>query len=64
MNCDDEYMFGEDYLVAPFMEENKTSREVYLPEGNWKDFFTGEVFAGKQVISISDKGKIPVFINT
>lgn len=64
LNCDDEYMFGEDYLVAPFMEENQTRREVYLPEGNWKDFFTGEVFAGKQVISISDKGKIPVFIST
>ena len=64
LNCDDEYMFGEDYLVAPFMEENQSSRDVYLPEGIWKDFFTGEVFTGKQVISISDKGKIPVFINT
>ena len=64
LNCDDEYMFGEDYLVAPFMEENQSSRDVYLPEGIWKDFFTGEVFTGKQVISISDMGKIPVFINT
>lgn len=62
LNCEDEYMFGEDYLVAPFIEEDQTRREVYLPEGNWKDFFTGEVFKGEQVILSSENGKIPVFI--
>lgn len=62
LNCEDEYMFGEDYLVAPFMEEDQTRREVYLPEGKWKDFFTGEVFKGGQVILSSEGGKIPVFI--
>ena len=62
LNCEDEYMFGEDYLVAPFIEEDQTRREVYLPEGKWKDFFTGEVFKGGQVILSSEGGKIPVFI--
>ena len=62
LNCEDEYMFGEDYLVAPFIEEDQTRREVYLPEGNWKDFFTGEVFKGGQVSLSSEGGKIPVFI--
>ena len=55
-------MFGEDYLVAPFMEEDQIRREVYLPKGTWKDFFTGEVFKGGQVILSSEGGKIPVFI--
>lgn len=62
LNCDDEYMFGDDYLVAPYMEENQTHREVYLPSGTWKHFFSNDIFAGKQVINVGGDGKIPVFI--
>lgn len=32
---DDQYMFGEDILFAPIMEQGVTKRSVYLPEGNW-----------------------------
>lgn len=52
-NCwhiDDEYYFGDDFLVAPVMNsENK--RDIYLPEGEWVNFFTGERY------SVSDGGK-------
>ncbi len=42
-HIDDQYCFGEDFLVAPVMNsENK--RDVYLPEGSWINFFTGEKF--------------------
>lgn len=38
---DDEYLFGEDLLVAPMtVEEDK--RKVYLPAGEWVDYWTGE----------------------
>lgn len=37
---DDEYLFGEDLLVAP-LRVGEASRTVYLPEGNWQDYFTG-----------------------
>jgi alpha-D-xyloside xylohydrolase len=44
-HIDDQYYFGDDFLVAPIMNsENK--RDVYLPEGNWVDFFTGIPFKG------------------
>ena len=33
INLEDEYLFGNSMLVAPIMEENQTSRKVYLPEG-------------------------------
>ncbi len=33
---DDEYMFGEDFLVAPILD-GSYKRDVYLPEGNWLD---------------------------
>ncbi|MBE6634361.1 MAG: glycoside hydrolase [Ruminococcaceae bacterium] len=38
---DDEYLFCESLLVAPMTAE-ETSRRVYLPAGEWEDFFTGE----------------------
>ena len=46
----DEYLFGPDLLVAPIVDEN-TRRVVYLPEGDWVDYWTGaHVGGGKSVI--------------
>jgi alpha-D-xyloside xylohydrolase len=42
---DDQYLFGQDILVAPLFEE-VTGRDVYLPPGNWIDYQTGAVYAG------------------
>lgn len=55
---DTEYMLGEDLLVAPaFLGE--TEREIYLPKGKWRDYFTGEILeSGKRKISCE---KIAVF---
>jgi alpha-D-xyloside xylohydrolase len=39
---DDEYLFCKDLLVAPMTEEDENTRRIYLPEGNWIDFWTGE----------------------
>ena len=44
-NIDDEYLFCEDLLVAPIAAGQGDTRKVYLPEGNWADFFTGEPVA-------------------
>lgn len=33
-----EYMLGRSLLIAPVLEENATSRRVYLPAGNWKPY--------------------------
>nr|CAD7400045.1 unnamed protein product [Timema cristinae] len=32
-----EYLLGESILVAPVMEEGAISRDIYLPQGTWKD---------------------------
>jgi alpha-D-xyloside xylohydrolase len=40
---DDEYLFGQDMLVAPLFE-SVTSRDVYLPDGKWIDYQTGKVY--------------------
>lgn len=44
-HIDDEYYFGNDFLVAPVMN-SENRRDVYLPEGQWVNFFTGEVLEG------------------
>lgn len=61
VQCEDEYLLGENLLVAPLLEENATSRQVYLPEGVWQEFFTGKEYAGGQTIVAGGEGKLPVF---
>lgn len=41
-SIEDQYMFGEDILVAPLFEAEATGRVVYLPEGKWIDLFDGK----------------------
>jgi alpha-D-xyloside xylohydrolase len=61
----DQYMFGSRYLVAPVLVRNAVERTVYLPEGNWKNTNTEELFTGKQKITVSAPlDIIPVFEKT
>ncbi len=48
-HIDDQYYFGDDFLVAPMMN-SEGKRDVYLPEGNWVNFFTGETVTGERWI--------------
>jgi len=45
-HIEDEYLFGDDILVAPIMEKNTTERKVYLPRGKWVNYLTKEVYEG------------------
>ena len=42
---EDEYMFGSDLLVAPLFESGQDKRQVYLPKGEWVDYFSGVSYA-------------------
>ena len=44
-HIDDEYYFGSQFLVAPVMNDEGV-RDIYLPEGRWVNFFTGERHEG------------------
>ncbi len=61
-NLDDQYMVGPSLLVAP-MFAGKPTRPVYLPEGTWYDFWTGERLAGGRKIEVSKPvDQIPVYV--
>ena len=45
LSCEDEYLFGDSMIVAPIIS-GTTERDVWLPQGEWYDFFTGEKYEG------------------
>lgn len=44
--CDDEFLLGDDILVAPVVHPNIRQRNIYLPPGTWQDHWTNEIFVG------------------
>jgi alpha-glucosidase (family GH31 glycosyl hydrolase) len=58
----DTYLWGPNLLVAPILEKGQTSRKLYLPEGNWFNFFDDTKYLGGQWIEKNvDFESIPVF---
>ncbi|KAL9697493.1 hypothetical protein quinque_000934 [Culex quinquefasciatus] len=53
VNClfiDDEFSIGDGMIVAPILYRSDTSREVYLPQGVWKDGIDGSLRKGNRWI--------------
>ena len=60
---DDEFLFGDDLLIAPVLLEGATQRDIYLPEGDWYNYWTGEQVKGGQTIHMPVTLKsIPMFV--
>ncbi len=51
-NLDDEFMIGDDLLVAPVLKPDLSQRLVYLPEGVWYDFWTNKKYSGGTMIRV------------
>jgi alpha-glucosidase (family GH31 glycosyl hydrolase) len=59
----DEYLWGRDILVAPVVEQSALSRSVYLPRGDWYDFWTNERTEGSRDITRAlDLETIPLYV--
>ncbi|MFT4687368.1 MAG: alpha-glucosidase [Neolewinella sp.] len=59
----DQFLYGEDLMIAPVLKEGQTKMYVYLPKGEWYDFWTGDFHKGKKKISVKVKpDRIPVFV--
>jgi alpha-glucosidase (family GH31 glycosyl hydrolase) len=44
----DQFMVGEDLLVAPVVQPSIIARDIYIPRGRWRDRWTGQVYQGGQ----------------
>ena len=59
---DDQYLVGESILAAPVVA-GQAERAVYLPAGDWFDFWNGRRYPGKQRIEIKPPlEQIPLFV--
>jgi len=58
-----EFMFGDDLLVAPVLIQGETNHAVYLPTGDWYDYWTGHKFAGGTNIEMAvTLDSLPLFV--
>jgi alpha-glucosidase len=59
----DEFLFGNQIFVCPILEPNAQGRRLYLPQGNWYNYWTQELVRGKRELWVStDFDQIPIFI--
>jgi alpha-D-xyloside xylohydrolase len=62
-NTGDEYLFGPAILVSPVTTQGATTREVYLPQSTWYDFWTGEKQEGnKRIQADAPLSKLPLYV--
>ncbi len=62
-NISDEFLFGEEILVAPILRPRTYKRMVYLPEGKWYDYFTDKIYeGGEYFVKGAAIDEIPVFV--
>lgn len=58
-----QYLWGRDLLIAPVFEKGATSREVYLPEGDWYDWWTNARTRGPRTVSRDvDLATMPIYV--
>jgi alpha-glucosidase/alpha-D-xyloside xylohydrolase len=61
----DQYMWGDHMLVAPVLESAATHRKLYLPPGEWWDFWTHQRTRADQGVEITrelDLSTIPLYV--
>jgi len=66
-----QFLYGPYFLVAPVYQATKSDEQgndvrhnIYLPEGDWIDYFIGEKYAGNCIINSFETPvwKLPVFV--
>ncbi|HEX6923625.1 MAG TPA: TIM-barrel domain-containing protein, partial [Bacillales bacterium] len=62
-NLSDQFLVGENVLVAPILKPDTFHRAVYLPTGEWYDYWTDQIYeGGKHHLIEADLETLPIFI--
>jgi alpha-glucosidase len=56
-NIKDQFLLGDEILIAPVLGKNQTQREIVLPNGKWRGY-DDKIYKGNSII------KVPVALNT
>ncbi len=66
-----QFLYGPSFLVAPIYKETAADKKgndirngIYLPEGQWIDYFTGNIYDGDRILNQFDAPlwKLPLFV--
>jgi hypothetical protein len=61
--CGDQFLWGRDILVSPVVEKGAASRQLYLPPGQWFDFWSGErIDGGRAIVREVDLETMPLHV--
>ncbi|MEO7099242.1 MAG: TIM-barrel domain-containing protein [Luteolibacter sp.] len=59
----DEFLWGRNLLVAPVVTAGATERRVYLPAGDWYDWWTAEkLTGGREITRPVDLKTMPLYV--
>lgn len=62
-NMNGQFMVGDNLLAAPVVEQGASRKMVYLPEGIWYDYWSGEKLeGGRYVIRKAALDEMPLFV--
>ena len=60
---DDAYLWGDNFLIAPVYEKGANQRDVYLPRGDWWNFWSSErVEGGRKITVTAPLDTLPIFV--
>jgi len=61
----DQFLLGDRFLVAPVLTKGTAARDVYLPAGLWKDFWSAKLYRGGQTLKAfpAPIDTLPVFVS-
>ncbi len=59
----DEFVFGEKILACPITEPNAKGRRMYIPVGNWYNFWNNTLVKGGEEVWVdADLDSMPIFV--
>jgi len=60
---DDQYYFGDQMIIAPVTTKGAQTRVIYLPEGDWYDYWNGKKYVGRRYYNVETPlEKLPIYV--
>ncbi|WP_369404940.1 glycoside hydrolase family 31 protein [Piscibacillus salipiscarius] len=61
----DQFLIGSNVMIAPVLRPGVNDRMVYLPEGVWYDYWTGDKLeGGKRIIAHAELDHLPIYVKS